>query len=354
MKRPRQHVMEDASEQVLRSALPAEWIIRPIVKDYGVDYEIELVDQEVVSGNRIWIQLKSVEKVKLRTARYKVADKFPDLKSDGKGNICAEYVSFSLSMKEIEYSQRCHFPLLLILVDLSDREAYWVPIRDEVNHNLDLPELHRKKRKSATLRIPRWNSLSAESKRGFSGLRWFALEPGRMYAFSILHHFYHEFQHVGRLSGYSIGDGHIDNGEKDELIRSLLTAREMCMSALSLDVLFGEQGVDYFKTDTIAVLEAPGIALQIAAGAKAATDALGAIRKNAYSFKSLALQLGVVSQAINLMSTAISSYQGFRGRYLLKEDTAVWNAWLELEGKEYAPPPFPTSRQPSWGSRGMN
>jgi hypothetical protein len=200
--------MEDASEQVLKSALPAEWIVRPIAKDYGVDYEIELVDQDVVSGNRIWVQLKSAEKVERRTARYKVADKFPDLKSDGNGNICAEYVSFSLSIKEIEYSQKCHFPLLLVLVDLSDGEAYWVPIRDEVNHNLNLPEIHRSKQKSATLRIPVWNSLSAERKRDYSGLRWFALEPGRMYAFSILHHFYHEFQYEGRLSGYSIGDGH--------------------------------------------------------------------------------------------------------------------------------------------------
>ena len=233
--------MEDASAQVLSRALPEEWIIRPIMKDYGVDYEIELVDQEIVSGNRIWVQLKSAEKVQRRTARYKIADKFPDLKSDGKGNICADYVSFSLSVKEIDYSQRCHFPLLLVLVDLSNEEAFWVPIREEVNHNLNLSEIHRKKQETATLRIPVWNSLSTESKTGFSGLRWFALEPARMYALSILHHFYHEFQYEGRLSGYSFGDGQLDDGEEDELRRSLVIARDTCNAALNLDVLFGDQ-----------------------------------------------------------------------------------------------------------------
>ena len=60
--------------------LPDEWIVRPIAKDYGVDFEIELVrDQEIVSGNRIWVQLKSVEEAKRVTARFPVADRFPDL-----------------------------------------------------------------------------------------------------------------------------------------------------------------------------------------------------------------------------------------------------------------------------------
>ena len=41
MKRPRQHVMEDASGRLFHSLLPEEWIVRPILKDYGVDFEVE-------------------------------------------------------------------------------------------------------------------------------------------------------------------------------------------------------------------------------------------------------------------------------------------------------------------------
>jgi hypothetical protein len=160
MRRTRQHVMEDASEKVLRRLLPDEWIVRPIAKDYGVDFEIDLVDQEIVSGNRIWVQLKSVEKGKRATARFAVADRFPDLASDGNGNICAEYLPFSMTMKEINYARRCHFPLLLVLVDLAADDAFWLPIRDEAGIRDGDPSRFTAARKSMSLRIPLWNSLT--------------------------------------------------------------------------------------------------------------------------------------------------------------------------------------------------
>ncbi|MGJ5181848.1 DUF4365 domain-containing protein [Bradyrhizobium oligotrophicum] len=115
MKRPRQHVMEDASIKLFHGLLPDEWVIRPIAKDYGVDFEVELVDQEIVSGDRIWVQLKSTEEAKKAVARWPVADRFPDVPSDGNGNIAAECIPYSMEMKEIDYAQRCHFPLLLDL-----------------------------------------------------------------------------------------------------------------------------------------------------------------------------------------------------------------------------------------------
>ena len=40
------------SETLLGSLLPNAWIVRRIAKDYGVDFEIELVGQEIVSGDR--------------------------------------------------------------------------------------------------------------------------------------------------------------------------------------------------------------------------------------------------------------------------------------------------------------
>jgi hypothetical protein len=344
--------MEDASESVLRRLLPDEWIVRPIAKDYGVDFEIELVDQEIVSGNRVWVQLKSVEKAKRATARFPVADRFPDLPSDGKGNVCAEYVPYPMAMKAIDYARRCHFPLLLVLVDFAVDDAFWLPIRDEANMHLGDGDRTTAGKQSATLKIPVWNSLAEEKKRDFSGLRWYALEPARMYAFAVLHYFYHEFEYEGRLSGYSIGDGHIDFGEEEEMKRSLMLARENCLSALKLDVLFGEHGVDYFKLERIPVIEAPGIMRQITNGTIAAEKALKAIETNSYTFQELALLLGTVNQAMNLMSTAISSYQGFRARYLLTEETTVWRAWSAKEGGTAVPPIIPTSRKPHWPNGG--
>lgn len=340
--------MEDASGQVLRRLLPDEWIIRPIAKDYGVDYEIEIVDQEIVSGNRIWVQLKSKERAKRVTARFHVADHFPDLPSDGKGDICAEYLPYSMTTKAIAYACRCHFPLLLVLVDFAVDEAFWLPIRDEVGLHLRGKDRPPPDQQSATLKIPVWNSLTDEAKRNFSGLRWYAVEPARMYAFAILHHFHHEFQYEGRLSGYSIGDGHIDYGEEDELRRSLMLAREHCIAALKLDVLFGKNGVDYFQLENIPEVNAPGIMWQIANGCLAADKALKLLDAKSYTFLEFSMLLGTVDQAINMMSTAISSYQGFRGRYLLTEEAAVWRVWSAKEGGTADPPIIPTSSKPHW------
>jgi len=36
--------MEEESEQLLKNLLPSHWLVRKIEKDYGVDYEIEIVD----------------------------------------------------------------------------------------------------------------------------------------------------------------------------------------------------------------------------------------------------------------------------------------------------------------------
>jgi hypothetical protein len=85
MKRPRQHVMEDASGRLFQSLLPEEWIVRPIAKDYGVDFEVELVDQKIVSGDRA-------------IARWPVADRFPGLSSarcaaDTKAACCKYFLS---------------------------------------------------------------------------------------------------------------------------------------------------------------------------------------------------------------------------------------------------------------------
>jgi hypothetical protein len=309
MKRPRQHVMEDVSGRLFQSLLPEEWIVRPIPKDYGVDFEVEMVDQEIVSGDRIWVQLKSTDEAKKAVARWPVADRFPDLPSDGDGNITAEYVPYSMDIKEIDYAQRCHFPLLLVLVDLSAKDAWWLPVRDEVEFHLSGARRPSPDQKSATLRIPLWNSLIEERKRSYAGLRWYAVEPGRMYAFATLHHFFHEFQYEGRLSGYSIGDGHIDDGEEDELKRSLARAREYCEEALKLDVLFGQRGIDFFQLREIPAVKAPGIMWQLAQGVVSAEKALEALERNEYGFIDMSIMLGQVQQAINLMSTAISAYQ---------------------------------------------
>jgi hypothetical protein len=59
VKRPDQHIIDERAQRLLaHQLLPPEWIVRTLPKDCGVDFEIESVDQHVVSGNRVWVQLK--------------------------------------------------------------------------------------------------------------------------------------------------------------------------------------------------------------------------------------------------------------------------------------------------------
>jgi hypothetical protein len=346
VKRPDQHVMEDQSEHLLKSLIPVEWIVRPIAKDYGVDFEVELVDQNIVSGNRIWLQLKATKHCEINTAVFLVRDKYPeDLEVDEKGNVCVSYISFALSTKELHYALQCAFPLLLFVADLEGHDIYWIPIRDEVVGTLSQRNPKWTAQESATLHIPTWNRLSWEKEHNFPGLRWYAHEPARMYAFAIIHHYHHEFQYTGRLSGYEIGDGWIDHGEELELKHSLQLAQKYISASLELDVLFGKHGIDFFKAPLFPFGQpTPGLAIQLEEAVQAACIALEALDKEHYSFIEMSLLIGKVAHGIDLLSTAISAYQGFRQKFLLTEAAAIWRAAAKIHGIEGAPI-YPMNRQ---------
>ena len=70
MQRTKEHVMEERSERVFKSTIPPEWIVRKIPSDYGIDYEIEIVENEIVTGKRFWIQLKSSENIVVKKDKY--------------------------------------------------------------------------------------------------------------------------------------------------------------------------------------------------------------------------------------------------------------------------------------------
>lgn len=59
--RPRQHVLEDLSEREFSRLTPDEWVVRPVPKDYGIDYEVEIFDDGRRTGLTLKVQLKSTD-----------------------------------------------------------------------------------------------------------------------------------------------------------------------------------------------------------------------------------------------------------------------------------------------------
>lgn len=62
MKRPRQHIIDDAGGLLLRQALePLGWTLDETSRDYGIDYHVQVFHQHVASGAFFNVQLKSSE-----------------------------------------------------------------------------------------------------------------------------------------------------------------------------------------------------------------------------------------------------------------------------------------------------
>lgn len=333
MKRPEQHVIDEEGSTLLRSLLPSNWILRDVSKDYGIDFELEIVDNKIVSGNRILIQLKSTKNITFRTVNYR------NKISNESRSFSADYISHSISTKELKYATNCGVPIILFIADISHNEIYWLPLREEVICNINNRSPKWREQKTATVRIPVWNNLTNEKRNNYPGLRWYALEPSRHNAFTILHYYYHEFQYRGILSGYSIGDGWVDYGEKQELLDSLKLAKDFISEIAQLDVLFGKNGIEYYKTQYSKFPQS--FRNHFIKAIDSAITAVKKLESEKFTFHEIFFLIGDVSTAISLMSTAISAYQGFRQKFLLNEANAFWM----LNNKNKLSCPIPISRQ---------
>jgi len=282
MKRTRQHVMEEESERIFKNTIPSEWIVRKIPSDYGIDYEVEIVENEMVTGKRFWVQLKSRKTIVVNSQNS---------------------ISYSADTKLLNYALSCDFPLLLVLVDLKNEMIYWLPLQDEITFNLQLKNPYWKNQETNTVYIPKHNNLTQDNT--LEGFQWYSLEPARMRAFAMIHHYYHELQYQTRFSGYEIDDGYI--AYEEELVQSCKIAQHYLTLTLTHDVIFGHKGIPLNKTITLPL---------IGEGIKSCKQLLKDISIKHIKFQETAILIGKVSHAIDLLSTTISMYQEYRQTFL--------------------------------------
>jgi hypothetical protein len=70
-KRPISHQLEDKSRERFRAILPVAWILRTQTPDYGLDEQVQIVEQELVTPLLFAVQLKATEKLgKKRTFSF--------------------------------------------------------------------------------------------------------------------------------------------------------------------------------------------------------------------------------------------------------------------------------------------
>ncbi len=68
MKRPEQHITETKSQRIFERIVPVEWVCREIKPDYGVDYLVEIFENNKSTGKTFFVQLKgSTQEIKNET-----------------------------------------------------------------------------------------------------------------------------------------------------------------------------------------------------------------------------------------------------------------------------------------------
>jgi hypothetical protein len=120
---------EQSSITILRSLLPATWIIRSHIPDFHNDYLVEVTTSGELTGKHFGIQLKGWK------PRRKNA-----------------MPSYSLKTKHLLYfTEKSPFPVFLVLIDVSAHVGYWVftqPLGDKIGID------RLKKQKSVTINFP--------------------------------------------------------------------------------------------------------------------------------------------------------------------------------------------------------
>lgn len=299
MKRPIAHVNEDKSEDIFKKHIPVEWIIRKIPKDYGIDYEIEIVENEEVTGKQIWIQLKSTENIEVKTKKIAGLEEAQSIK----------YIAYQTPVNLLKYSLSCDFPLILGVVNLTNEMVYWIPLQEEITMNLEDKNPIWREQDTVVIHIPYHNNLKDDPE--LNGFQWYSLEPARMRAFAIIHTYLHELQYNTRFSGYEIHDGYIDCEE--ELLESAKIAKRFLTLTLEQNCLFGEKGIAIYIQLTKPM---------IIGGIDACSRIIDTINTNTITWKETPILVGKVSHAVNLLSTCIAMYQDFRKKFLLLNEVA--------------------------------
>ena len=192
-KRPIAHIKGETGVQILKRHLPAEWVPREYVPDYGIDLSIELFSPAeggyVTKGEHVFFQVKSTDSIDKGTykinPRMNVEKEYRDLAGEP---IEIEVVKFVLET-DLLYTVETMgsaVPVILAVVDLVTENIYFVCLNDYIEKVLIPEDADYSDKGHKTIYIPVTNLLNSEF--GMSALGWYC-KRGKLYAlFNKIHY----------------------------------------------------------------------------------------------------------------------------------------------------------------------
>lgn len=184
--RTEQHIIDQRAQDIFRRLLPKSWVLHEYRPDYGIDFVLEIFEEVEKGGKTLYqtlgehlfIQLKGTESLKtigrtIYSRRNAEKGKLTEDKEKVLG--VAQVVPFPLDTSELVTVERMGHgtPVMLVVVDVSTEEAFYVCLNDYLDKVL-IPEAGRDYATagSRTIHIPTWNKLNDPV--GEVGLRWYA------------------------------------------------------------------------------------------------------------------------------------------------------------------------------------
>lgn len=133
MKRPEQHETDTIAQRIFNSNIPPAWVARRQDPDYGIDYDVEIFENQSPTGIIFSVQLKGT-----RSPEYS-----------------QDVIKFSFETdKLIYYCDRVKKPVFLVLVDVSEENAYWLFTQQYARERLDPTNPKWRQQKTVTLEVP--------------------------------------------------------------------------------------------------------------------------------------------------------------------------------------------------------
>jgi len=321
VKRPSQHVMESEAEQLIKRLLPSEWIVHDIQHDYGIDFEVEVVKDELVTGDRVWIQSKAVKECKIKKF-YCDASGISGVNHESSyansiglvnGEAYAEYIPFSVKRNLLTYALRCPLPILLFICCLDSEDVFWVPLRIAALSRLNDSNRDLSKQRDISLKVPIWSSLKSANTDNFYSLRWFAEDLSRVSALATLGYI---IDKVSSTTGINFSTDYISrlaiqpSIDVVEELDVMVTAIEQIKG---LHILYGERGLQ--SDDTV---------LQIDHICEQASKTIKDIRGGkSVSKNELNDSFHRCVMAIMILASSSSLYYDFEFTHILNQDSLL-------------------------------
>jgi hypothetical protein len=190
------HLIDEAGQQLLRSALPKEWVIHEYRPDYGVDYSVELFSPTSLQpaggrvafetlGEHVFVQLKSTRCAKTQTKRVPSRLNVELTTSevlDTRNVVDLPVVKCQIEASELATVQRMGsaLPVILVVADLASNCCYFVCLNDYIDKVLIPKYKDEAVSKSRTIEIPTTNRLG-DHVVGHTAIRWYG-KRAKLYA----------------------------------------------------------------------------------------------------------------------------------------------------------------------------